>query len=329
MNIWQIQLANLNKAEAYRKRKTQRHLQDKAYFEPVYKVPKGGFGLSLNTPVDEGICFLRPSQTEYFNPKKKPREQLSLQRNTETCKAALIVDKVHNIKRLKDPERWCVFPKSETVTVEIPLTDYVHNEYKKKVVQEIGHVAWHKAYFYVDKEAYDEVLEEVEIEQVLLKVEEKSLPRWRPRTRYWNVDFIGAIEVPGTVFCTERDLIKKLKFKRGEKPTILHKRDVAKVERDTFGCSVLQRHQPPSWTYGTTPETESVDKIWNGLESRNQWVYTQLYSIWVGEEQVQDPDQQWRERVYWTGPVRHTDRDEFLCHYYPFCTDTVEDIEID
>ena len=66
MNIWQIQLANLNKAEAYRKRKTQRHLQDKAYFEPVYKVPKGGFGLSLNTPFDEGICFLRPSQTEYF-----------------------------------------------------------------------------------------------------------------------------------------------------------------------------------------------------------------------------------------------------------------------
>ena len=247
----------------------------------------------------------------------------------ELYKAGLIVYKVNNIKRLAEPNRWCVLPEIETVTIEVPLTEYKVCSYGKEVVQELGHVAWHKAYFHVDKKVYEPKEVDVEVRQVLQKVSSKSLSRWRPKTRYWNDKFIGTIEVPSTVFCTERHVIKKLKFCGGDTPEIVHKRDVSQVKRDTIGCSVFRRHQSPNWTYHTRPEDEESDKIWNGLESRNQWVYKSLYTIWAGEQEVQGLGYQWRERVYWTGPVRHLDRDEYLCHHYLYCTDTVEDIEDD
>ena len=58
----------------------------------------------------------------------------------EKYKAGLIVDKVHNVKCLAEPKRWCVLPETETVTVEVPLT-YHDWQYEKEVVQELGHVA--------------------------------------------------------------------------------------------------------------------------------------------------------------------------------------------
>jgi hypothetical protein len=184
-------------------------------------------------------------EEEYFNPKKKPRGAL------ETYKAGLIVDKVQGIKRLKDPKRWCVLPASETVTVEVPLTKFKYNEYEKEVVQELGHVAWYKARFEVDKWVYDESYEDISVRQVLQKVDER-LPSWRPLTRYWDIEYIGAIEVPGTVFCTERGLIKNLRYWKGEdKPEVVHKRDVAHTEGDKIGCSIFRRHQPPGWSSWT------------------------------------------------------------------------------
>ena len=96
---------------------------------------------------------------------------------------------------------------------------------------------------------------------------------------------------------------------------------------------MFRRHQPPVWTYHRQPEEEENDKIWNGLEDRNQWVFSSLYHIWAGEER--QPGDDWRERVYWTGPARHYQRNQYLeCHFPPYCVvveDEVEpeDIEVD
>jgi hypothetical protein len=163
------------------KRIKLRHNEDKAYIQPKYTVPKEGHIKNKHSP-EGGIVFYKPSETEYFNPKKKPRD------NLETYKAGLVVDKVYGIKRLKDPKRWCVLPESETVTIEVPLTKFEYNEYEKEVVQELGHVAWYKACFHVDKWVYEESQEDISVRQVLQKVE-KRLPRWRTPTRYWDVEY--------------------------------------------------------------------------------------------------------------------------------------------
>ena len=63
------------------------------------------------------------------------------------------------------------------------------------------------------------------------------------RNSPWDVEFIGAIEIPGTVFCTEQKVIKKLKFVCGDKPEVVHQTDVSHTTRGT-GCSVFRRNQP-------------------------------------------------------------------------------------
>jgi len=296
------------------------------------EVPKGGHPIDKDVPEEDNV-FYETKDTEYFNP--FDCTNLDSEKNPlEVYKAGLIVDNI-NVKRLTNPKRWCVLPKSLTVIREVPLTVYKNFTFED-LVQEVGHVSWHKSYYYVDKSINLECKTPIAVTQVLSKVEAKSLPRWKPRNRYWDVEFVGSIEIPGTVFCTERDLIKELglgskkrKWIRGVKPEIVHQRDVAHTSRDTTGCSILRRHQPPNWTYHSSPDEEQKDIIWNGLESRNQWIYTSLYSIWAGEEAVSDTDA-YRERVYWTGPARHFDRDEFFqCYYEPYCHNVVEveDIE--
>ena len=106
-------------------------------------------------------------EEEYFDP---PDLRL-LYDPLEVYKAGLVVDRVHGVKRLKEPDRWCVLPESETVTVGVPLTEYKDCEYGKEVVQELGHVAWHKAYFHVDNRVYEETQVDVGIRHVLHKVE--------------------------------------------------------------------------------------------------------------------------------------------------------------
>ena len=306
-----------NDFHAIAKRIKLRHKEDRTYFPPSKTVPKEGYRIDKNSK-EKGIVFYVPLDEEYFNPAKRTL----LTDPLELYKAGLIVDKVHGIKRLKEPKRWCVLPKDETVTVEVPLTEYKNSEYDREVVQEIGHVAWYKAYFHVDNRVYEENKAYVNIKQVLQKVESKRLPRWRPQHRYWNIEFIGAIEIPGTVFCTERELIKNLKYKSGDKPEIVHQKDVSHTRIDKIGCSVFRRNQPPYWIFRQQEEKEE-DNIWDGLENRNQWVYSSLYSIWAGENTVEDTD--YRERVYWTGPARHFDRDEyFQCNYPPHCVDIVD-----
>ena len=104
-------------------------------------------------------------------------------------------------------------------------------------------MSWYKAYYHIDKKVNVEDTHTIVVNQVLSKVETKSLPRWRPRIRYWDVEFVGSIEIPGTIFCTEKELIKKRKFIRGDKPEVVHSRDVAHTNRDRTGCSILRRHQ--------------------------------------------------------------------------------------
>ena len=307
------------------KRIKTKHEQDKAYLHKWQTVPKQGYTIDKDTAEKEkGIVFYVPEEEEYFHPDNKKL----LNDPFKIYKAGLIVDRVYNIKRLKEPDRWCVFPKSETVVVEVPLTKQDDYGYRNQAIQEIGHVAWHKATFYVDKESFQEKFEDVEVKQVLSKVYSKGLPRWKKKTRYWDDDFVGYIEVPGTIFCTEQALIKKIKYfqNQGYTPEVVHTRDISHTVRDTIGCSILRRHQPPAWTYNrpyNSTENEERNKIWNGLENRNQWVFQSLYTIWAGEEAV--PDNDHRERVFWTGPTRfHNCDDYFKCYYEPYCQDTVK-----
>ena len=267
------------------KRIKLRHNEDKTYFPPKYEVPKEGYRIDeFTSEKEKGVVFYVPKEEEYFTPK----DRRLLDNPLELYKAGLIVDRVHWVKRLKDPNRWCVLPESETMIVEVPLTEYKDSEYGKEVVQELGHVAWHKAYFYNDNRVYESEEVDVGIRQVLHKLEAKRLPRWKTnngRNHPWNVEFIGAIEIPGTVFCTEKKVIKKLKFKFVDKPEAVHQKEVSHTTRGT-GCSVFRRNQPPGWTYYRQPAEEQNDKIWDGLEDRNQLVFSLLYSIWAGKERV-------------------------------------------
>ena len=288
---------------------------------PIFQVPKGGYRIEEeSSKVEKGIVFYVPKEEEYFNPKKRTL----LYDPLEVYKAGLVTDRVHNVKRLKEPLRWCVLPKSETVTVEVPLTEWKHTSYKKEVVQELGHVAWHKAYYHVDNRIFEESTTNITVKQVVKKLNDKSLPRWKPRNRAWDEEFFGAVEVPGTVFCTEQKLIKQLKYVRGEKPEVVHQTEIAHTVGDNIGCSIFRRNQPPVWQrFVQTEEDQVADTIWNNQTDRKQWIYSSLYNIWTGEESV--PDRDWRERVYWTGPARHFDRNKYLqCHYPPHCVDIVE-----
>ena len=175
-------------------------------------------------------------EEEYFDPTKRTL----LTDPLELYKAGLIVDKVYGIKRLDKPKRWCVLQEDEIVMIEVPLTEYKDSAYGKEVVQELGHVAWLKAYFYVDNRLYEKSIADVVIIQVLRKVSANTPPRLRPWHFYWNSEYIGAIEVPGTVFCTERDLIKKLKYKLGDKPEVVHQKDISHTRRDNTGCLIFR-----------------------------------------------------------------------------------------
>lgn len=304
------------------KRIKRKHQEDKVYFPKRFTVPKEGYNIDKETSDKEhGIVFYVPKEENLFNPYCRTL----LDNQSERDKAARIIDRVHGVKLLKEPDRWCVFPESETVAIEIPLTRYENDRYEDLIVQEIGHVSWYKAVFHVDKEVYEESLSEVNIKQVIQKVEVNSLPRWKKPTRYWDQDFKGVIEVPGTIFCSEQALIKKVKkyFKnQGYTPEIVHTKDVSRTVRDKIGCSVFRRFQPPRWSYIPREEGEAEEKFWNGLECRNQWVYQSLYTIWTGEAAV--PDSEYRERVYYSGPERHFNRDEYFnevfnCYEEPYC----------
>ena len=333
------------------KRIKRKHLEDKVYFPKRFKVPKEGYEYTvseLETP-QEGIVFLVPEEEEYFTPLSQeiyfsleeeeeeyellPDQVLKLLENpVELHKAADIIDRVHGVKPLKNPDRWCVFPESETVEIEIPLTKYVNERYEELVIQEIGHVSWYKAVFHVDKRVYEESLTGVHIKQVIRKVETRGLPRWKAPARHWDQDFKGIIEVPGTIFCSEQALIKKVHkyFRRqGYTPEIVHTKDISRTDRDNIGCSVLRRHQPPHWSYTPIPRGEEEEKAWNGLECRNQWVFQSLYTIWAGEAAV--PDSEYRERVYYAGPEKHFNRDEYFnevynCYAEPSCQ-VIPDVE--
>jgi hypothetical protein len=315
---------------AISKRIKRKHQEDKVFFPKRYTVPREGYNIDKETSEKErGIVFYVPKDEDYFDPYCRTL----IDNHSERDKAARIIDRVHGVKLLRNPARFCVLPESETVEIEIPLTKYENDYYKEVVVQEIGHVAWHKATFYVDKKVYEESLVEVTVKQVLQKLDSTSRPRWKPKTRYWDQDYRGTLEVPGTIFCSEKDLIKKVKkyFKwQGYTPEIVHTKDVSHTVRDNIGCSVFRRHQPPRWTYNRTAEDEEGDAIWNGLESRNQWVFQSLYTIWAGEAAV--PGSEYRERVYYAGPARHFNRDEYFnevfnCYEEPYCQEIVADFQ--
>ena len=298
------------------------HQDDKRYIPISYSTPKEGYQTIYGS---EGYSFNDTSETEYFNPKKDPVDEL------ERYKAGLIVDKVNNVKRLAAPKRWCILPEVETVTVEVPLT-YFDCVYEKEVVQELGHVAWYKAYYHLDNAVYEEAEVEISVKQVLQKVERYRAPRWRRRkNKYWDTEFIGYSEVPGTIFCTQRELLKKKKYWSGPEIQILHYSDVAHTRRDNIGCSIFRRHQPPSWTH-FSPASDAINqennKIWAGLENRNQWVYKSLYTIWAGENTRSDNGYNWTEQVLWTGPRREYNSEEYLkCNHPPHCVVIPDDEE--
>ena len=121
--------------------------EDRSYFPPGNTTVELEEYIVDKNSEEKGIVFYDLMEEESFDPTKRTL----LTNPLELYKAGLIVDKVYGIKRLKDPEWWCELTEDETVTVEVPLTEYKESAYGKEVVQELGHAAWHKAYFYIDK----------------------------------------------------------------------------------------------------------------------------------------------------------------------------------
>jgi hypothetical protein len=66
------------------------------------------------------------------------------------------------VKRLHNPKKWCVLPLSEVNRFEVPLV-----EEGLSAEQEIGHIAWTKTTYYVDKEEYTEQILKVNNEKVV------------------------------------------------------------------------------------------------------------------------------------------------------------------
>jgi hypothetical protein len=325
-------MLNITNCLQKNKRIKLRHEQDRVYVEPTYLTPQEGFEYyDLNDPYgdgpfyDEGILFDEgdPSEWEPFNPRVEPRNEL------ETYKAGLIIDKVHNIKRLKEPARWCILPYEDTVAVEVPLTKQGQYDYWPEVTQELGHVAWLAVTLHVDKEIYEEKQVDIKTKQVLVKWSERTARYKRQPRLYWDSEYTADIEVPRTVFCTERWLIDKLKYWRGyPKIEIVHHTAIAHTERDNIGCSIFRRHQPPGWTYwNPTPKEQRVEKEWNGLEGRNQWIYQSLFTIWAGEAD-HPVYENCRERVYWCGPKRQHDINEYFEYVHPCKGTTCYVIEV-
>jgi hypothetical protein len=317
----------------YNKRVKLRHEADRVFIEPLAETPQEGFWYyDLDNPeggeddpfYDERILFDEgdPSEWEPFNPKVQPKNEI------ETYKAGLIVDKVTNIKRLKDPARWCILPIGDTVEVEVPLTKLGQYDYWPAVTQELGHVAWLSVTIHGDKEIYEERLPDIETKQVLTKWS-KPTGRYGTQPRlFWDSEYKADIEVPHTVFCTEKWIIDKVWYRNSKDPNrtywrgwpkieIVHHTAIAHTERDNIGCSIFRRVQPPSWTFWSpAPEESREDKEWNGLENRLFWIYQSLYTIWAGE--ADHPRwENYRERVYWCGPKRQHNVDEYFQHVHP------------
>jgi hypothetical protein len=261
----------------------------------------------------DSFVFHEPEEQEYFSP------FLQVEDPVEQYKSGLKVDKLTGVRRLKDPKRWCVLPLSETIKCEVPLTS---KDSSLLVTQEIGHVAWYKAVFYVDKNTYEETTVEVQVEQVLKKIGLTRLPSWKKQNTSWNLQDFGVVEVPHTIFCTERETLKKLKYYRtstGTRPDILHQNTVAHTEGDNRGCSIFRQHINP-WGKDSPGTSKRKSTIWGGFENRTQWIHNSLNTIWAGEEEASLWD-----RPFWTGPARHFNSvDFFKCHYSPYC-DRVEE----
>jgi hypothetical protein len=301
------------------KRRKLNDTEDKYYLQPLFTTGKEGFTVLEDKEQVDSFVFHEPKEQEYFSP------FLPIEDPVEQYKSGLKVDKLSGVKRLKDPKRWCVLPLSETKLFEVPLTPK-EQVIRYKVTQEIGHVAWYKAVFYVDKNTYEENTVEVEVEQVLKKVDLCRVPRWRQRNTSWSIKEFGVVEVPRTVFCTETETIKKLKFFNGTRPDIVHHNTVAKTTGDNRGCSIFRKHIPPCGInpWGQSPPgVVARDKaILAGFENRTQWIHNSLYKIWAGEEE----EGSW-DRPLWTGPARHFDPVNFFqCHYSPYC-DRVDEVE--
>jgi hypothetical protein len=204
------------------KRRKLNSTEDKYYIEPLFQVPQEGHPVEeAGLPVDSFV-FHTYKETEYFHPYVRVKNQL------ERYKRGLLVDKLSGVKRLKDPKRWCVLPLAETTVVEVPLV-VQEQKHSYKVTQELGHVAWYKAVFYVDPFSYESEKVEVEVEQVLEICRKPSaVPYWKPNRRLpWNAKEFDVVEIPPIVFCTEKEVLKKFKFLRGPEPSIVHKKRIA------------------------------------------------------------------------------------------------------
>ena len=79
------------------------------------------------------------------------------------------------------------------------------NVENKTVVQELGHVAFDKAAYYVDPELYPSLSTTVQVNQVLKKV-----PVLGKRKLNWDENTYATVELPEMIHHTDENFKKKL-----------------------------------------------------------------------------------------------------------------------
>ena len=220
MSQYQLNKINhLNRVHPpYAKRRKTKDTEDKYYLDPIYITPKEGYPSK-----DTSIIFEEPEEQEYFSPFTQVSDPV------EQYKIGLKVDKLAGVKRLKDPNRWCVLPLAETTRFEVPLTpDRTIPWVDYEVVQELGHVAWFKAVYHVDQQTYKPQTVTVEVVQVLKKIRTSPfsdvpivLPTWKKQNTPWNLIHFNKIEIPSTVYCFDKEVLLKLKYCRDKTVIVL------------------------------------------------------------------------------------------------------------
>ena len=267
---------------------------DRPNIIPQYITPRLGYPINdtLGLSVDD-ITFHTKKETKLFRPHRTSTNPV------QQYKYGLQVDGLSTVKRLANPHRWCILPTSESVALEVSLAPSSNNN---TVVQELGHIAWSKAVFYVDPLVYSATNVVVKAEQVLYKDYRNipPLPRWKLRKDIalpWYLEHYKykVTPIPSTIFCTEEYLVKRYKFIRAPKPPIIHHTTVSKQYRDSYGANIFRRYIPPRGTkYPTNPVVINRAK-WDGYDNRNQWVYHSLLKFWA----VEETDSSKSDRPYW------------------------------
>jgi hypothetical protein len=237
------------------KRRKLNSTEDKYYLEPLFQVPQEGFPVEeAGLPVDSFV-FHELEEQEYFNPLRlveyEDEDSVTEADPLEVYKSGLLVDKLSGVKRLTDPKRWCVLPLVETTVVEVPLV-VQEQKHSYKVTQELGHVAWYKAVYYVDRFLYESQEVEVQVDQVFKKFRKPSaVPYWKPNRRLpWNAKEFDKVEIPPTVFCTDKEVLKKFKFLRGPEPSIVHQKRVALNSLYNIWAGDKNKNGRPFWKTG-------------------------------------------------------------------------------